>query len=330
MAAADTLGLVGAGRFGTALGQVVAEAGRDVLVWSTNSAVVQKINEDHACPGRQPRVPLSRRFRATTDPQELAESARFIVFAVVPAAVGPRARILGDALNGRHLLVHASGALSSWGDQPVSKVLLAETPARRVGVLAGPVLPNDLVSRQFASMVVASEFDEVAAEGRRLLSVPPALRVYQGRDLVGAELAAALSSAYTVALGAADALNIGPGPRAGMITRALAEASRLGEALGAQRSTFAGLAGLGNLLVRSSPGTHARDYLLGLELGRRGCIPGDRVTEGVHAAAAGERLARQHGVRVPILAALNAMIAGQLAPQRAGAALAESVAADEL
>src|SRR3990167_5770848 len=124
-------------------------------------------------------------------------------------------------------------------------------PTLKIGALAGPALPGALAIGEFSSMVVASPFDEVVAETRRLLNAPPVLRVYGSKDLSGVELASALSGAYIVALGLADGLGMGAGPRAVLITRAIAEASRLGAALGADPRTFSGLAGLGNILVRA-------------------------------------------------------------------------------
>ena len=172
-------------------------------------------------------------------------------------------------------------------------------PTLKLGAIAGPALPDDLAENHYSSIVVASAFDEVVAEGRRLLNVPPVLRVYGSKDLIGVELASALSGAYTVALCLCDGLGVGPGPRAVLITRALAEASRLGVAAGAEARTFVGLAGLGNLLVRASD--RSADYLLGRRLAEDGgMIPqvaADTArTEGARAALAGNDLAGKLGV----------------------------------
>ncbi|RMH42324.1 MAG: hypothetical protein D6689_08525 [Deltaproteobacteria bacterium] len=325
----ETLGVVGAGRFGTALANLVASTGRDVVLLTSNREVADEINTDRTNAGRLPGVRLAPSLRATVDPADLAASARFIVLAIASTEVRARVRELGDVLDGSHMVVHANGALATPGDDRVSRVVRDETPVKMVGVLAGPALPNDLVRRQYASMVVASRFDNVVAEGRRLLGVPPVLRVYGGRDLIGTEFAAALSGAHTVAVAMADALDVGPGPRAVMICRAVAEASRLGEAVGGEARTFAGLAGLGNLLVRTTPEAHARDYLLGLELGRRGVVPRAKHTEGVRAAAAAVRIADQFGVHVPLLRGVDAVVRGELTPAEAAQTIAESVAAEE-
>jgi glycerol-3-phosphate dehydrogenase (NAD(P)+) len=327
---ADTIGIVGAGRFGTALAQVVATAGREVVLWSRAGDVVHAINHAHVNP-RVPDAPLHHGVRATGDPAELARAARFVIVAVTSTELGARAAALGDVLDGSHLLVHAIGALISPGDLRVSEVLSRETPVLRVGALAGPSMWRELLRGQFNSMVVASDFDEVTHEARRLLGAPPVLRVYRSSDLVGVELASALSGAYTMALGMSDALGVGPGPRAVLVTRALAEASRLGQAAGAEPRTFTGLAGLGNLMVRSSPeaSENARDYLIGRRFGRGEQVAPEEHTEGARAALAGSRLAERLGVRTPVLKALAAVVTGRLRPDQAARAIADTVAVEE-
>ena len=177
-------------------------------------------------------------------------------------------------------------------------------------------------------MVIASVFDEVVAEGRRLLNCPPALRVYSSKDLIGVELASALSGAYTVALGLADGLGMGPGPRAVLITRAVAEASRLGQAAGAEARTFAGLAGLGNLLVRAATDRSA-DYLLGRRLAD-GVVTADSVrTEGARAAIAGMELAGRLRTRMPVLAGVAAVLSGKIEPKDAAQIVGDTVAVEE-
>jgi glycerol-3-phosphate dehydrogenase (NAD(P)+) len=319
----DTIGIVGAGPFGTALGSVLARAGRRVVVWSRDAAVVAAIRTQRRSP-RLPAAPLPEPLEATTDPKYLASTARFVILAVTSTNVRDRARELGDVLDGSHIVVHAVGALALPANARVSEVLQQGLPTLKLGVLAGPALPADLAQGVFASIVVASTFDEVVAEARRLLNVPPALRVYGSKDLAGVELASALAGAYTVALGLCDGLAMGAGPRAVLITRAVAEASRLGQAAGAEARTFAGLAGLGNLLVRANE--RSNDY----QLGRRvadGIVTADRErTEGARAALAGIELANRLRVRMPVLAGVAAVLAGRAEARDAAKLVGDSVA----
>jgi len=323
---ADVVGIVGAGQFGTALASVLARAGKPVMLWSRDLEVVHSINTKRTCP-RLPGAPLPPPLEATADPTKLAGEARFLVMAVSSTDVRDRARELGAFIDGSHIVVHAIGALAAPTNERVSEVMAAGLPTLKVGVLAGPALPADLAEGTFASMVVASAFDEVVAEARRLLNAPPALRLYGSKDLAGVELASALSGAYTVALGLCDGLNMGAGPRAVLITRACAEASRLVVAAGGQPKTFAGLSGLGNLLVRASE--RSTDYQLGRRIAD-GVVTADAGrTEGARAALAGAQLAKQLKARMPVLSGVAAVLAGKAEPREVATLIGDAVAAEE-
>jgi glycerol-3-phosphate dehydrogenase (NAD(P)+) len=328
----DSIGIIGAGSFGTALASLVGREGTRVILWSRTAEVVEEINRERTNQSRLRGAELPASVVATGDPGELAAGARFLVLAVAPADARDRARRLGEVTDGRHLAVHAIGALADPDDVRVSEVLAAETPIVRIGAIAGPALPGDLLRAAFASMVCASEFDEVTREARRLLSVPRRLRLYESRDLAGVELSSALSSAYTVALGLTDALELGPGPRAILVTRAVAEGGRIASCAGGEPRTFAGLAGLGNLLVRSAtsvPGEGSASYHHGLALARGAPVDNDRAPVGVRAATALLRLADRQGERAPVLRALVAVLEGERTPLEAAAMAADTVASRE-
>jgi glycerol-3-phosphate dehydrogenase (NAD(P)+) len=284
-----TLGIIGAGAFGSALAGLVADSGREVVL--------------HGGAERLAGAKLPARVRATSDLAEVARACRLLLLAVPSPRVGDVVRALGEVTSARHLLVHAIGAPAV--GRAVSDLVRHETSIKRVGVLAGPALARDLAERRPCAVVAASAFDEVIAQARAALDVPGALHVYGSHDLVGVELASALSGALTVAVGLADGLGLGGGPRAVLVCRAVAEATRMLVAAGAEARTFGGLAGLGNLLVRSS-GDRSDDYRLGIA-----CARGERgrqETEGARAAAAGLALATRLGVRAPILAAVVAVV----------------------
>ena len=322
----DTVGIAGAGSFGTALGSVLARAGRRVVLWSRDAEVIEAIRSTRRCP-RLPGAALPEPLEPTTDPRRLAAEARFVVLAVSSTDVRDRARALGDVLDGSHIVVHAIGALAAPHNERVSQVMEQGLPTLKIGAIAGPALAADLADGNSSSIVVASAFDEVVAEGRRLLNYPPVLRVYGSRDLVGVELASALSGAYTVALGVSDGLGIAPGTRAVLVTRALAEASRLGVAAGAEARTFAGLSGLGNLLVRTSE--RSPDYQLGRRLAEGAPAAALGRTEGARAALAGVELAGQLRVRVPVLQGIAALITSRLDVRQVANLVADTVAEAE-
>jgi len=322
----DSVGIVGAGPFGTALAAVLARAGRRVVLWSRDTAVVEAIRTTRRCP-RLPTALLAGSLEATADPRRLAGEARFLVLAVTSTDVRDRARALGDVLDGSHIVVHAIGALAAPDNERVSQVMEQGMPTLKIGAIAGPALPDDLVDGNLSSIVVASAYDEVVGEARRLLNTPPVLRVYGSHDLVGVELASALSGAYTVALGLSDGLDVGPGTRAVLITRALAEASRLGAAAGAEPRTFAGLSGLGNLLVRASE--RSADYQLGRRLAEGFIASASVRTEGARAALAGVELAGQLRVRMPVLQGIAAVLTGKLEPRQVASLIGEAVAEAE-
>jgi glycerol-3-phosphate dehydrogenase (NAD(P)+) len=325
---ADTVGIVGAGSFGTALGSVLARAGRRVVLWSRDPEVVAAIEKTRTCP-RLPAAPLPPPLEATGDPRRLAAEARFLVMAVSSTDVVERSKELGGYLDGSHIVVHAIGALAAPNNERVSEVLELGLPTLKIGVIAGPALPADLAVGEFSSVVVASRFDEVVHEARRLLNAPPVLRVYSSKDLVGVELASALSGAYTVALGLCDGLDMGPGPRAVLVTRVVAEASRLLQAAGAEARTFAGLAGLGNLLVRGGKRGGSPDYQLGARLAAGAKATGGERTEGARAALAGAALAERLRVRMPVLTGVAAVLAGRAEPRDVAKLIGDTVAIEE-
>ena len=325
---ADTVGIVGAGSFGTALGSVLARAGRRVVLWSRDAAVVDVITKTRTCP-RLPSAPLPSPLEATTDPRRVAAEARFLVMAVSSRDVVERAKELGNFLDGSHIVVHAIGALAAPNNERVSEVMEQGLPTLKIGVIAGPALPADLAVGEFSSAVVASRFDEVCSEARRLLNAPPALRLYSSHDLAGVELASALAGAYTVALGLCDGLDMGAGPRAVLITRIVAEAARLIHTTNTKNKTFSGLAGLGNLLVRGGQRGGSEDYQLGRQLAKGVQSADSDGTEGARAALAGATLADRLRQRMPVLTAVAAVLAGRAEPRDAAKLIGDTVAVEE-
>jgi glycerol-3-phosphate dehydrogenase (NAD(P)+) len=334
------LGIVGAGAFGTAIADVVASHGNDVVLHGDDPEVVAQIESKRVNEKRLPGVTIAPNVRVTGDLREVARAARLILLAVPSTRVVETARRLGEVLDGRHLLVHAVGAPAGEGTavgesrdivrRRVSELLREETPVRRIGVLGGPALAQDLAARKPCAVVIASAFDEVIAQTRQALGLPPSIRAYGSHDLLGVELASALSGALTVAVGLADGLGVGNGPRAVLVCRGVAEMTRILGAVGASERTFGGLAGLGNLLVRTSPPSseHSGDYQLGRELARGGG-GAKRETEGTRAAQSARGAARAKGVRTPILDAVASVVYEGVPVKQAAARLMESSGEEE-
>src|SRR5262249_41291276 len=158
--------------------------------------IVADINDRHRNERRLPGVALAAGVRATTALPELAAAARLLVLAVGSPRVAATVRALADVVTGRHVITHAVGGHAPQAGR-VSELIRTKTAVKRVGALAGPALARDLATGKPCAVVIASPFDEVAAEARAALDTPPTLRVYRSRDLLGVELASALTGAYT-------------------------------------------------------------------------------------------------------------------------------------
>ena len=317
-----TVGLVGAGAFATALAGVLSSRGVAAVLLTDDADVVRDINVHHRNEARLPGVSLARSVVATRDPAELASVCDVVVLAVSSRSVVKAMRALEPVLTEKHLVAHAVGALAG-DDRRVSQIVREHTRVTDVAALAGPALPGDLTARRACAVVAAATSHEVLDRVKAALHAPPVLRVYKNTDLVGVELASALAGALTVAVGLADGLGIGHGPRAVLVTRAAGEGAQLCQESGAAPRTFHGLAGLGNLMVRSSAESRADsvDYQLGVALAR-GEEPPRGETEGVRTLATACRMGDLLGLALPILRTTHDVVAGRLSPDTAADRLA--------
>lgn len=318
-----TAGVIGGGAWGTALAQVAARAGLDVVLQAREAEVVASINATHENSLFLAGVPLDENLRATEDMADLADCD--IVLAVAPAqhlrsalaAFAPHAR------PGAPVLLCAKGV--EQGSLKLMTQVLAETvPQARAAVLSGPSFAGE-VARGLPTAVTLACPDAGLAEALAQAIATPTFRPYLSADMIGAEAGGAVKNVLAIACGIVEGRNLGRSAHAAVITRGFAELTRLAVALGGEAQTVAGLCGLGDLVLTcSSP--QSRNMSVGLALGA-GTSLADAlagklsVAEGVASAPAVLALAQKHGVETPICAAVAGILAGQISVDRAIEAL---------
>ncbi len=308
------IGVLGAGAWGTALAQIAAGAGRQVLIWAFEPDVVAAINETRENPLYLPGYRLDAGIRASTDMAALA--GMDAILAVTPAQhLRPTLKRLAAHLPAGMPVVLCAKGIEQGTSALMTEVLAAEAPAARAAVLSGPGFARDVVQGLPTAITVACPDPVlgaalVAALGR------PTFRPYLTDDLIGAEIGGAVKNVIAIACGIAEGRKLGDGARAALITRGFAELCRLGLALGGRQETLSGLCGLGDLVLTCSSLT-SRNMSLGAALGEGRTVAevlGERrsVAEGAASAPAVVALAAKHGIEMPICAAVDAVIAGRI------------------
>ena len=314
MAAIRSIGVIGAGAWGTALAQTARLAGRDVALWAREAEVADEINSAHRNSIFLPGVPLDARLAATSDLAEIAERDAILL---VPPAQHVRATAIALApllVPGTPVVVCAKGLEQATG-KLMGEVLAETLPRATLAVLSGPSFAADVARGLPAALTLATESADL---GRRLAEAIGYrnFRLYWSDDTIGVQLGGAIKNVLAIAAGVVDGKGLGASAHAALVTRGFAEMRRLGAALGARAETLAGLSGLGDLVLTcGSP--QSRNMSLGRALGqgqRLDDVLGSRrsVAEGVYTAAAVVRLAGVHAVEMPIAAAVHAIVTGAL------------------
>jgi len=302
--------VVGAGAWGTALSHVLATNGHDVRLWAREPAVATSINSLHENTLFLPGARLPRSLVASTDLEKTLVDAEVIVYAT------PSAHLRSVAKAGAaHVTENAIVAVATKGIEEgtlalMTDVIAAEHPARSVVAISGPSFAVEVVANQPTAIVAASANAAAAHCVQQALS-NASLRVYTQRDVIGVELGGALKNVMAVATGIVE-VGLGYNSRAALITRGLAEMTRLGVALGATASTFAGLAGLGDLVLTCT-GSLSRNRAIGEEIGRGATLAEalagkQTVAEGVVTAKSAWQLAARFEVEMPIVEMVNRIL----------------------
>jgi glycerol-3-phosphate dehydrogenase (NAD(P)+) len=296
--------VLGAGSWGTALAQLLACGGHEVRLWAHEADVAAAIDRDHRNPVFLPDVALAPSLRAFTDAPECVRAAEVVVSAAPSHAVRSVLARVRDAVPAGILVVSATKGIETDTLALMSAVITETLPGARVAALSGPSFALEVCQGQPTAVVAASGDMGAASETQQLFAAP-SFRVYTNADLRGVELGGALKNVIAVAAGVLEGLGLGHNPRAALITRGLAEITRLGVAMGADPLTFAGLAGMGDLVLTATGGL-SRNRALGVAIGQGKTFDDYRaahrsVAEGANAAKAGAALGARVGVELPII-----------------------------
>ncbi|MEZ0090679.1 NAD(P)H-dependent glycerol-3-phosphate dehydrogenase [Streptacidiphilus sp. EB129] len=310
----------GAGSWGTAFAMILADAGCEVSLWHRRPELVDAINRTRSNPDYFPDLELPPGVTATNDPAEAAAGAEFAVLTVPSQTLRANLTAWAGVIDPGTVLVSLMKGVELGTAKLMSEVIAEVVGAgpERIAVVSGPNLAGEIVRRQPAAGVVACQ-DEQVAKRLQAACHTGYYRPYTNADVVGCELGGAVKNVIGLAVGIADGMGLGDNTKASLITRGLAETTRLGLAMGADPYTFAGLAGMGDLVATcSSP--LSRNHTFGTNLGRgmtlQETIAATKQTaEGVKSCESVLDLARRHGVDMPITETVVDIVHGGKPPQ---------------
>ncbi|MCE7007827.1 NAD(P)-dependent glycerol-3-phosphate dehydrogenase [Kibdelosporangium philippinense] len=319
------IAVLGAGSWGTTYAKVIADAGPDVVLWARRPQVAAAVAQNHENPDYLPGIRLPDNLTSTSDPAEALDGAEAVILAVPSQSL--RANLSQWRLPAGATLVSLAKGVELGTLKRMSEVVaeVAGVPSDHVAVVSGPNLAMEIAREQPTATVIACE-DHDRAIDLQHASTTGYFRPYTNTDVIGCELGGACKNVIALSCGMASGLGFGSNTLATLITRGLAETSRLGMALGADPMTFAGLAGLGDLVATcSSPLSRNRTF--GERLGRGQSLAEaqeathGQVAEGVKSCSSIRALAVRHGVDMPITEVVHRVCHDGLDPREAGAEL---------
>ncbi len=324
-----TMGVIGAGAWGTALAQMLASDGREVILWALEPELVAEINAQHRNSLYLPSAALAANIRATGDLADLAPCDT--VLAVTPAQ--HLARVLAGLARAPRDLVLCSKGIEAGTGRLMNHVAAEAAPDSAVAVLSGPTFAHEVAAGLPTAVTLACSMGEDQWERIAPQIARPSFRPYYSDDVTGAEIGGAVKNVLAIACGVVDGLQLGQNARAALIARGYAEMLRFGEALGARAETLAGLCGLGDLVLTCSS-TSSRNFSLGKALGEgqaAEALMADRrtVAEGAFTAPVLTELALRRGVALPIVAAVYRLLNGAPAREIVSELLARPLRAEQ-
>lgn len=316
------IAVIGAGGWGTTLADLLATRSHQIKIWAHEPDVVESINRDHVNALFLADSRLAEGITAHSELADVLSGAELIVSAAPSHVVREVSANVWTKLNGAEppTVVSVSKGLETDSLKTMSEVLEETLPGAPIVALSGPSFAQEVYERQPTAVVAAARDRNAAEVAQRALSTGY-FRVYTSDDLLGVQLGGALKNVIAIAAGLLHGLKLGSNTRAALITRGLAEMSRLGEAMGANPMTFAGLAGMGDLILTAT-GALSRNRALGIELAEGRTLDEilairRTVAEGVRTARAAVQLGRRTGVELPIASEVANILFEGKTPQQA-------------
>jgi len=320
-----SVAIIGGGSWGTALATHIARSGSPVRLWARETEVVEGIRARRRSPWYLTDIDVPTAVEATTDMGEALHGATLVVVVVPSEFVAATLKLLPPIPPDVPILSATKG-FDPERHRRVSEVIAEQFPEARVAVLSGPTFAREVALGRPTAAVIASRDDTLAAALQRRLGTRE-FRLYANRDVIGVEMGGALKNVMAIATGIADGLGLGENARAALITRGLAEMTRLAVALGAVSATLAGLAGLGDLVLTCT-GSLSRNRQLGMALAKGGTAASVEretrmIAEGARTVVSALALARRHTVSLPICHEVGAVLFEGKPPADALASLLE-------
>ena len=306
----ETLGVIGGGAWGTAIAQMLASDGRDVLIWALEDETVEAINTRHENTFYLPGMALSPNVRAVSDLAALAGLST--LFAVAPAQ--HTHKVLAALTEIPRDLVLCSKGIEQSSGRLMNEVAKDACPGSDIAIMSGPTFAHEVAHGLPTAVTLACREGDEQWQRLSPAIARQTFRPYYSDDVVGAEIGGAVKNVLAIACGVVDGLELGQNARAALIARGYAEMMRFGDALGARAETLSGLCGLGDLVLTCSS-TSSRNFSLGLALGKgepAAKLMADRrtVAEGAHTAPVLVELAARHAVAMPIVNAVYRLLRG--------------------
>lgn len=315
--------VIGAGTWGMSLALLLSDNGNDVTVWSALPDEIENLKKTRRQPNL-PAVEFPESMHFTADLAEAMKDAEYIVLAVPSIYTRGTARQMKEFYQPGQTVVCVAKGVEEKTLLPITDQVEEEIPGVLVACLCGPSHAEE-VSRRIPTAIVAGARKRETAEAVRDLFMNPVFRVYTSSDMLGMELGASIKNVIALAAGMADGLGYGDNTKAALITRGIAEMTRLGVAMGASEKTFGGLTGIGDLIVTCAS-MHSRNRRAGILIGQgktadEAMKEVKQVVEGVYSAKAAKALAEKYGVSMPIVDEVNKILFENKSPKEAVRAL---------